>query len=285
MKTASPLRYPGGKSAMSNLLAGIRRANGLGDRAIAEPFAGGAGASLGLLYLEETHRVLINDADRAIFDFWWTLKNRPEPFLKKLDETAVTIDEWKRQRDLYRKRGRISRLSRGFAAFYLNRCNRSGIIGDGGPIGGIEQSGEWKIDARFNKKNLMCRCKKVAEYSERIQVTGNDGIAFLSKLNLQEVFCFIDPPYFEKGKTLYMNHLDEAYHKKLADRLQQLDSGSWVLTYDDCPEIRRLYEGWANVRPFSLRYTASRRTKGRELLITPQWMRLPKSQCSASIYW
>ncbi len=285
MKTSSPLRYPGGKSAMAAVLGDLRRLNGLGNRGIAEPFAGGAGASLSLLYFEETHRIYINDADPAIHDFWWTLTNRPQPFLDMLSKTRVSIAEWRRQRDVYRNSGRVSRLRRGFAAFYLNRCNRSGIIMNGGPIGGITQTGKWKLDARFNKPELRRRCEKVAEYRERVSVSCDDGVHFLERFDPQSTFFFIDPPYFEKGPTLYLNALDADYHEALAARLKTMSDTAWVLTYDDRPEVRRMYRGWAAIRPFSLRYVAAERRTGRELFITPKWMRLPTWQASAALTW
>ena len=135
---------------MVGLLSGVRRLNGLGNRAVAEPFAGGAGAALSLLYLEETHRIHINDADPAIYDFWWALLRRSAKFLELLSKTRVNIVEWRMQRDTYRSK-QCSRLKRGFATFYLNRCNRSGIIVNGGPIGGISQTGKWKLDARYTR--------------------------------------------------------------------------------------------------------------------------------------
>lgn len=285
MKTSSPLRYPGGKSAMAGLLSQIRRLNGLGDRAIAEPFAGGAGASLSLLFLEETPEIYINDADPAIHDFWWTIVNRPQPFVDMLANTQVSMVEWYRQRDVYRNRGRVSRLRRGFAAYYLNRCNRSGIIVNGGPIGGVNQTGKWKLNARFNKPDLQRRCEKVAEYRDRVHVSGRDGIEFIKSINPNATLFFIDPPYFVKGKTLYLNALDEDYHFALAARLKSMVGTAWVLTYDDCPEIHQIYRGWTTIRPFSLRYAAAKRRSGKEVLIAPKWMRLPVFQASAAIIW
>lgn len=285
MKTSSPLRYPGGKSAMAGILQQIRRLNGLGERALAEPFAGGAGAALTLLYLEETPAIYINDADPAIHDFWWALVNRSKSFVEKINKTKVNITEWRRQRDIYRKTGRISRINRGFSAFYLNRCNRSGVIMNGGPIGGIEQKGEWKINARFNKTELSRRCTKVSEFRARIHVSCTDGIDFIRSLDASSTLYFIDPPYFDKGKTLYLNALDETYHSRLATQLRSMRDAAWVLTYDDCPEIRKLYREWATIRPFSLRYAASERRKGKEILIVPNWMRLPTRQTSAAITW
>jgi DNA adenine methylase len=285
VKTASPLRYPGGKSAMAGLIGAIRRLNGLGDRRLAEPFAGGAGASLSLLYLEEAQHIHINDVDPAIYDFWWTLINRPHRFLDKLSKTPVRISEWRRQREVYKRSGRVSHVRRGFAAFYLNRCNHSGIIMNGGPIGGITQAGKWKLDARFNKADLRCRCERVAEYRERISVSCDDGIRFIEGLDPKTTFLFIDPPYFEKGPTLYLNALDEKYHAALAARLKTMSDAAWVLTYDDCLKVRRLYRSWAAIRPFSLRYAATERRNGNEILITPKWMQLPTSQASAALTW
>lgn len=285
MKNASPLRYPGGKSVMTDLLSQIRMLNGLGGQVFAEPFAGGAGAALRLLYLEEAHEICINDADPAIHDFWWTVINRPQPFLDTLSKTRVSMSEWHRQRAVYTNKRHVSRLRRGFAAFYLNRCNRSGIIMNAGPIGGLKQKGKWKLNARFNKAELRKRCERVAEYRNRINVSCSDGIEFIDICDKQSTFFFIDPPYFDKGKTLYLNALDKKYHTALAARLKAMKNDSWVLTYDDCLEIRKIYRGWASIRPFSLSYVAAERRNGREILITPKWMRLPTSQSSAAISW
>ena len=270
---------------MTGLLSQIRRLNGLGNRAIAEPFAGGAGASLTLLYMEETPEIYVNDADPAIHDFWWSLVKRPHLFVDLLENARLDMTEWLRQRDVYRHKGRVSRLHRGFAAFYLNRCNRSGIIMNGGPIGGIKQEGKWNLAARFNKPELRRRCEKVAEYRDRIHVSSLDGIEFIESLNAQSTLFFIDPPYFVKGNTLYLNVLDEDYHSTLATRLKSMRDTAWLLTYDDCPQIREMYKDWATIRPFSLRYAAAERRSGAEVLITPQWMQLPTSQASAAITW
>jgi DNA adenine methylase len=156
---------------------------------------------------------------------------------------------------------------------------------DGGPIGGIKQTGKWKLTARYNKAELRRRCEKVAEYRDRIKVSGIDGIDFIEAQDKDATLFFIDPPYFAKGSLLYLNALDDAYHKRLAGKLKAMKRSSWVLTYDDCAEIRALYSDWASIRPFSLRYSASERRSGKEILITPKWMRMPSSQRSAAIHW
>jgi DNA adenine methylase len=270
---------------MADVLLQIRRLNGLADRSVAEPYAGGAGAALTLLFLEETTEIFINDADPAIHDFWWSLISRPDAFMKVLARTRVNMAEWKRQRDVYRSAVSISRLRRGFSAFYLNRCNRSGIIIDGGPIGGIQQTGKWNLKARFNKAELRRRCEKIAEFRSRIHVSSQDGIRFIATVDPGSTFLFIDPPYFEKGHTLYLNTLSAKYHRQLASKLRSMNEAAWVLTYDDCPQVRKMYRGWAGIRPFLLRYAAAERRNGLEVLITPKWMRLPTTQSSGAVLW
>lgn len=285
MSHVSPLRYPGGKSRLSGLLREIRRLNRLGAHEIVEPFAGGAGASLALLYQEETPKIHINDADPAMYAFWWSAIRRPRAFQRRLAEIPVTISEWERQRAIYSSGKGVPRFDLGFSAFFLNRCNRSGIIRGGGAIGGLEQSGRWKIDARFNKLTLKERLRKLEEFQSRIRVSSIDGAKLLGSIDSDRIFSFVDPPYVYRGQTLYQNELDLDYHARLAALLESMSSRAWVLTYDDCPEVRDWYGDWANVRSFSLQYTASSRRVGRELLITPKWLRLPPRQSSRSITW
>ena len=285
MNISSPLRYPGGKSSMADLLSQIRKINHLGNLSIAEPFAGGAGASLKLLYLEDTPSIHINDKDSSIYSFWWSLLNQNDKFLGLMSKKRVSMAEYFRQREIYRSSKNDSKLDRGFATFFLNRCNRSGIILNGGPIGGSKQIGKWKLNARFNKEELSQRCIKISEYSDRINLSNLDGIDFITQTKSQPNFYFIDPPYFTKGPLLYLNLLNNDYHHNLSITLKDMPEVPWVLTYDDCPEIRKLYKGWTKIRPFSLRYSAAERRKGKEILIIPKWMSLPKTQSSEAIAW
>ena len=261
---------------MTPLLRQIRALNELNGHAFAEPFAGGAGASLSLLYLRETHEIHINDLDPAIYAFWYSAVHDSAAMIAYLEGVPVSVEEWRRWRDVYRRED-ASHLDRGFAAFYLNRCNRSGIIENGSVIGGLEQRGRWKVDARFNKDTLRERLERIASERDRIFVTGLDGIDFIDKLDAASTFFFVDPPYFKKGPTLYLNSLDSHYHARLAVKLHDMSDAAWALTYDDCDEIRQLYGDWADVRPFSLRYTAGDRRQGQEVLVTPKWLRLPEN--------
>jgi DNA adenine methylase len=240
----------------------------------AEPYAGGAGAALTLLMREEAKSILINDADPAIADMWWAMLNCSDEFIERLRNVPITIEEWTAQREAY-KSPNSSRFARGFATFYLNRTNRSGVIVNGGPIGGYEQAGKWKLDARFNREDLIRRCLRISSYADRITLSSNDGRSFVEEMGETNIFMFIDPPYFEKGPLLYLNGIDAEYHRALAGTLHSREGLSWVLTYDDCQEIRDLYEPWAHVQAFSLRYSVSECREGKEVMITPRWMVMP----------
>jgi DNA adenine methylase len=290
----SPLRYPGGKQVLSGLLSHLIRLNGAYEGTYAEAYAGGAGAALSLLFGEHVQDVMINDADPAIASLWRAILSQTDAFAELIDSTPLTIKEWQRQREIYRSfNSRSSFLKVGFAAFYLNRCNRSGIIATGGPIGGIDQKGKWKLDARFNRLELIRRVRAIARYKERIQIYNLDAIAFLKRhlrksKKSRPTFVYLDPPYFVKGRKLYLNYYEQKDHEALSSYLKAKSHFEWVLSYDNVPEIRKLYAPLRTLR-FDLDYTAAERSKGKELLIfkdgleyPPEWKaRIPKKALGA----
>ena len=268
----SPLRYPGGKASLSKFLSEVISINGLKDATYAEPYAGGAGAALTLLFEERVSRVMLNDADPCIFAFWHAVLTNASELVRRIKDTPVTIEEWHRQREIYRAQQKYSRIKVAFATFFLNRCNRSGIIVNGGPIGGLEQSGKWKLDARYNKTELIRRIEKINLYTDRIEIHSLDAIDFLRYLVkkngvLGKLLIYLDPPYYVQGHKLYLNYYLPADHQQLADYLRATKRELfWLLTYDNVPEIETLYRDY-RPKPFMLAYSAHDRRMGSELLI------------------
>jgi DNA adenine methylase len=278
---ASPLRYPGGKAGLSGFLSEVIRLNGLADGAYAEPYAGGAGAALQLLFSERVSRILINDIDRCVFAVWRAVLTRHERFLQLLDETPLTIDEWHRQRHIYLKPARHSTVELGFATFFLNRCNRSGILPTGGPIGGYSQAGKWKLDARFNRKELRRRIEKIISYRERIEAFNLDALVFLKEVvgpgsRNRPLLAYLDPPYYAKGQQLYLSAYKHVDHVKLAEFMRRTLPYRWLMTYDNVPQIRKIYAAFPRI-PFNLSYTAYGRRAGQELLIHNGQLTIPRA--------
>jgi DNA adenine methylase len=236
-----------------------------GKPAYVEPSAGGAGVALGLLIDGYVSEIYINDIDPAIYSFWSSIKHNHEILIDKIRNTEITIEEWHKQKEIY-KTSKIS-FNLGFSVFFLNRCNRSGVI-KGGCIGGLKQDGKYKIDCRFNKEDLIKRIQKIAEYKDKIHIYRMDTYELLRDKELKKKFknclLYLDPPYYEKGYQLYENHYKHDDHKKIADVMRKL-KGHWVVSYDNVIEIKELYSGF-NKKEFNLTYFAGAVKKGKEIM-------------------
>ena len=205
---------------------------------------------------------------------WQSVLFDTERFVNLTQTVNLDVREWRIQREIYLAASQADRLRLGFATFYLNRVNRSGIIKNAGPIGGLRQTGEWKIDARFNRDELCARVTRASSYGRHISVTQHDALDFLQHLGCAKTFVYLDPPYYEKGRELYLNHYGAEDHARLAEFMRKPRTFKWAISYDDTPAIRKLYEGFRKTT-FQLGYSVSSRKCGRELLISNRDLLLP----------
>lgn len=275
-RTASPLRYPGGKSCLYEAMKNIIAENGLLHRTYAEPYAGGCGLALSLLFTGVVRDIHINDLDPSIWSFWHSALNHTDKLIKMIQEVDLNIEEWRHQREVYREQDVLDPLRLGFAAFYLNRTNRSGIIAQAGVIGGLAQKGNYLMDCRFNKGDLVERIQRVASYRDEIHLHRMDALEFMkesSKILPKKTLLCVDPPYFNKGSKLYTSFYRPEDHAALAKEIQGLKL-PWVVTYDNVEEIRKLYAK-SHLHCFDLQYSVQTKRLGNELLIAPPHVRLP----------
>lgn len=263
---SSPLRYPGGKSLMTNFFIDLFQRNRLHEIVYVEPYAGGAGAAINLLLNGHVKEIVINDANIGIFSFWNALINESERFIQTINDIPVTLSEWYKQRRVLFESNEPS-FELGVATFFMSRTNRSGVI-FGGAIGGSteekQSEAKYKIDCRFNKQDLIQRLETIAINKNRIRVSNKDALSLLRQLD-NNVFVYLDPPYYVKGKSLYMNHYSVKDHEDLANFLQNEANFNWVLSYDDVPQIRDMYAN-SDLFRFPLKYTVSKKQIGYELL-------------------
>jgi len=275
-RSTSPLRYPGGKTCLYGMLSDILRLNRLERGHYVEPYAGGCGLALSLLYGGHVSDIHVNDLDRSIWAFWYCVLNKTEELVKLIENTPVTITEWHRQRKIQLDSSEASILELGFSTFFLNRTNRSGVIKGAGAIGGLTQQGNYKIDCRFNRDELARRIRRVAKYKSRIHLTNLDAIQFLreseKKLSENTFYC-IDPPYFMKGSSLYTNFYGPNEHEAVAEAILNLKH-NWIVTYDYAEEIRALYSQRRQFM-FDINYSIQTKRVGSELLIASKGLRLP----------
>lgn len=265
MGNPSPLRYPGGKYKISRLIEHLIGKAGDQYSVYIEPFAGGAGVALDLLNRNVVSEIVINDSDKAIASFWKAAIEENDAFVDKIYSTPVTINEWKKQRDVYLTSKRYS-FEYGFATFFLNRTNHSGILLSG-PIGGQKQA-TWKLDARFNKHDLIHRIQSLRQFRRRIHVFNRDVNSLIAnqvKRYENRAFIYFDPPYYKRGSVLYQNFFTDKLHKKLCLSIKENVKNPWVVSYDDVFEIREIYKGIPS-RSFSLNYSLANNGSGREIM-------------------
>jgi DNA adenine methylase len=275
---SSPLRYPGGKSKLTAYIKRIFEDNQLIGGHYAEPYAGGASVALRLLFDEYASTIHINDLDRSIYAFWRSVLHDTEALCRRIYDARLTPATWRRQRAVQDDPD-ASMIERGFSTFYLNRTNRSGII-TGGMIGGVEQAGEWTLSARYNPSDLVARIERIARYGDRIRLTRLDASTFLLKrvpLLPERALVYLDPPYYVKGQhRLYANYYESRDHALIANLVAGLER-PWIVSYDDVPEIRVLYEPHRRLT-YGLDYTASERYKGAEVMFFCFGLAVPKGR-------
>lgn len=263
MANCSPLRYPGGKGKMLGVVKKIINDNNLAGSVYIEPFAGGCNLALNLLFEGLVEEIRLNDYDLAIYAVWYAILNHNNEFIQLIIDTPVSVDEWYRQKGIYQEETE-NLLKLGFATFYLNRTNRSGII-TACPIGGFDQTGDYSIDCRFNKENLIARIRKIYEYRKKIKIYNYDAIEFFKRRFPYKSLFFIDPPYYNKGAQLYKNSFVHDDHVNISKSIYRLKY-NWIVTYDNTDEIIDIYKN-STIHDYELTYSVETKRKGKEILI------------------
>ena len=238
----SPLRYPGGKACIFKFMTKLLEENDLVGTDYAEPYAGGAGLALKLMMEEYVGDIYINDLDPSIHAFWNAILTRPDDFCKWVEEVPVTVEQWLYYKRIQSNYKTVDSFELAKSTFFLNRTNVSGVI-TGGIIGGLKQEGKYKIDVRFNKKDLINRIKDISKFSKRIHLYNMDGVDFVKELERmrKNIFIYLDPPYYKKGSDLYMNAFRDNDHQLLASKVKKLKK-KWVISYDNQDFIVQLYK-------------------------------------------
>jgi DNA adenine methylase len=276
MNFSTPLRYPGGKGRLTDFIKLVFEENNLLDGHYAEPYAGGAGIALNLLMLEYASCIHLNDLDKSVFAFWHSVVNSSDELCKKIRDVKLNMTEWRKQKAVQREPENHSLLELGFSTFFLNRTNRSGIL-NGGVIGGNNQTGEWKIDARFNKVDLCRRIEKIALYHSRIRLYNLDAADMITGVlpSLpQKTLVYLDPPYYAKADRLYKNYYKHGDHAAIATLVKEKIKIPWIVSYDNAPEIVEMYSDCSKIT-YGMNYSASSYYEGSEAMFFSEKLLIP----------
>ncbi len=273
----TPLRYPGGKGKLAAYIKEIIRSNKLSDGEYVEPYAGGAAIGLELLFQEYVSRIHINDLSSPIYSFWKAVLQDTEELCRLVKNTRLSVASWDRQKRILSNPNDHSYTQLGFATFFLNRTNRSGIL-NGGIIGGRDQSGPWKIDARYNAEELIFRIESIAKMRKRIKLTQSDALAMLRhglpKWS-SKTLIYLDPPYYEQGRSLYYDYYKPEDHAELAHFIAtNMETRSWIVSYDNVAPIKKLYRGFRGII-YNVGYSARENRIGKEVMFFSPKLAIP----------
>lgn len=274
----SPLRYPGGKGKLAKFMEYMVDSLGHRGGTYIEPFAGGAGIAIELLLRNVVDKIVINDYDKGIWSFWKAILTETDRFIEAVRTVPITLEEWEKQRYICLTQKEKYSFELGFATFYMNRTNRSGII-KGGVIGG-DQSGKWKMDVRFNREELIQRIEEIAKRKKDIKLYNKDINSFIERyisLHEENALVYFDPPYYKKGKQLYMNFFKHEDHVRIEKTIREKVNCDWIITYDDALEIEKIYRNH-NLYLYDLNYSVSEKCKASELMIFKDGIKIPSQQ-------
>lgn len=275
----SPLRYPGGKGKLASFMEYMIDQLGHRGGTYIEPFAGGAGIAMELLLRNVISRIVINDYDKAVWSFWKAILTETDRFVEEIRTVPLTVDEWQKQHEILVTKNDKYSFELGFAAFYLNRTNRSGII-KGGVIGGQEQANDWKMDVRFKREELVTRIQRIAVRKKDIKLYNKDVNSFIKNyvpLYEENALIYFDPPYFRKGQQLYMNFFNYKDHVRIEQEIREHVNCDWIITYDYEPQIEEIYHNY-NLRLYDLNYSVSTKRKANELMIFKDGIIIPPDE-------
>ena len=276
MRFNTPLRYPGGKGKLTPYLKLVFEHNDLINGNYVEPYAGGAGVALNLLVDGYASLIHLNDLNSSVYAFWYSVINNPEELCRKILDVTVTMDEWYKQKAILNDPLNHCLIDIGFSTFFLNRTNRSGIL-LGGVIGGKNQDGDWKLDARFNKSSLIDRIEKIALLRDNIRLYNLDAEALIKTvlpILPEKTLVYLDPPYYVKGQGLYQNHYKHDDHVAIADLVQKDIKQHWIVSYDHTSEIDEMYKSRAKIT-YGINYSAQSRYKGAEVMFFSKNLIIP----------
>lgn len=235
------MRYPGSKARFVDFISRTIRLNGLRGCVFVEPFCGGASASIALLESGNVDYIALNDTDPLIAHLWDVVFSEitSDWLAEQVMSVPLTIDEWQKQKALEPSSPKEAALK----CLYLNRTSFNGIIHKSGPLGGWGQT-KRTVGVRFNRVKLANRIRELCELRDRVLIVSNNNWeSFCNRmLSDNKNFFYLDPPYYHKADALYGYYFDNTGHIRLRDYLSAFKV-PWILSYDDVPEIRALYQG------------------------------------------
>ena len=259
-------RFPGAKTKLLPLLRPYIDKLVDGRKSFHDVFVGGGAVLLDTARRYPGLKLYANDADAGLVAFWKIVGGKSvEPLCDRICSTKPSLALFRAMRES--KPTTPDELA--FRFYFLNRTTFSGLS-QSGPVGGKEQRSQYKVDERWLPEKSV---REIAEAHKllrgRLTLSCQPGRQYVA--HTRDEPLFLDPPYFSRGDSLYMEKMTFAEHLKLSKLLRKMRR--WVLTLDDNPVVRQLYFwGCIHIIPalYHIEANRPRRAGAQELIITPR---------------
>lgn len=262
----SPFRYPGGKFYARKLILEHLTPHSC----YMEPFAGGA--SIFFAKKKVAHNIL-NDVDPELVNCYLTIRDNVEGLIELLHGIPATKEMHHYYKNIYKP---TNGLERAFRWYYLNRTSYSGIMNI--------QNCFWGYGDKYSMqpKNWPGHLHKCSAKLQGVEITCLDFEQVIAQAP-DDAFLFIDPPYFNADQDKFYTHSfnRESHYRLERVLLQHSHRLRFLLTYDNSPEVRRMYHWSTQMLDKEWNYTISRtddqskkttikgkRSMGKEIFIT-----------------
>lgn len=261
----SPFRYAGGKFYARKLILEHIPEHSY----YIEPFAGGASI---FFAKSKASRNWLNDIDEDLINCLIIIRDYPEKLIDRLKNEKATKERHAYYKNKYKPKTKLDRAVRWF---YINRTSYSGIMN--------MQNCFWGYGDKYSMRpeNWPRNIIRTSQKLQDVKLTSFDFDEVIKKAE-KDAFLFIDPPYFNADQDKFYTHaFKKEDHFRLCKLLKKVSNKvKFLITYDNSPEVRELYNWAHNLHEKEWNYTLYRtddqkngtkrkgsRYKGKELFI------------------
>lgn len=256
-KRLSPLRYPGGKSKIADYILGHLDTEK--RDLLCSPFTGGGSVEFALLHAGIVKQLKLNDYDFGIYSLFQLIKTFPGALIIEIKKRKPTHEDYIRSQAIIKSDyANCDMFEAAWSLLLVNRLAFSGIY-KANPLGGIRGDVDTML-SRWNPVDLCKRISTIHSMADRFSVHNVDALEFIEEQYWNDnSTLFIDPPYYEQGKNLYLHYYKEDDHLALQQLLDSLykdfPCADLLVTYDDVSFIEQIYE-YPNFKRIKRKFSA-----------------------------
>lgn len=248
--------YVGGKRNLAGRLVALIET--IPHTLYAEPFVGMGGVFLRRRTVPKAE--VINDASGDVAGFFRILQRHYPQFMDTLRFQITSRREFERL--VKTDPSTLTDLERAARFLYLQRLSYGGKVAS--RTFGVQAS----RPARFNLNTLAPQLEDLHERLAGVVIEQLDFEAFLKRYDRPGTLFYLDPPYWGTEGFYGRDLFGRQDFERLAACLRGLQ-GYWLLSINDRPEVRALFEG-CEIETVETTYSVRGRgqaDKARELII------------------